>query len=163
MSWLSENGLALYGAVTGTAALLITFLNHLHSVKKDQIKLSVSYAEHPNKAENLERLNAENIDPWDQPNIVEIYRVTVRNLGSIPAPLHDVGIIDKDGNKRQALVSRRMSQMNLLQPVSESDTEPLEPRASKAFSIYLRKDEPIFSVVSAYAIDQTNKEWIGRA
>jgi hypothetical protein len=163
MSWLNENGLALYGAVTGTAALLITFLSHRHSVNKDQIKLSVTYTEHPNKAENIERLNAENIDPWDQPNIVEFYTVTVRNLGSIPAPLHDVGIIDKDGNKHQALVRQRMSQINLLQPVSESGSEPLEPRASKSFSIYPRKGEPIFSVVSAYAVDQTNKEWSGRA
>lgn len=164
MSWLSENGLALYGAVTGTAALLITFFSHRHNVKKDQIKLSVSYADHQNKSQNIERLTTDNSEnPFDKPNLVEVYTVTVRNLGSISAPLHDVGVIDKNGNKYQALISHRMSQMNLLQPLSESVDEPLEPRAAKKFSIYLRRDETLFLPVSAYAVDQTGKEWIGRA
>lgn len=164
MSWLSENGLALYGAVTGTAALLITFFSHRHNVKKDQIKLSVSYTDHPRKSENIERLNSDYSEhPWEKPNIVEIYEVTVRNLGSVPAPLHDVGVIDKDGNKYQALVSRRLSQMNLLQRLPEFDGESLEPRAAKTFSVYLRRDEPVFLPVLAYAIDQTGKEWKGRA
>lgn len=164
MLWLSENGLALYGAVTGTAALLITFFSHRHNVKKDQIRLSVSYSDHQNKSQNIERLTSNNSEnTFDQPNLVEIYTVTVRNLGSIPAPLHDVGVIDKSGNKYQALISHRMSQMNFLQPLSESVDEPLEPRAAKRFSIYLRRGEAVFSPVSAYAIDQTGKEWIGRA
>jgi hypothetical protein len=161
--WFTENGLALYGAVTGTAALLITFSSHRLNVKKDQIKLAISYAEHSEKSENIERLNTQNTErPWDQPQIIEVYVITVRNLGSIPAPLDEVGIIDNDGNKHQALVRARMSQMNLLQPITESNVEPLEPRAARTFSVYLRRDEPTFSAVSAYAIDQTGKKWSGR-
>ncbi len=164
MPWLSENGLALYGAVTGTAALLITFFSHRHNVKKEQIKLSVSYTDHPKKSENIERLNAENEDsPWQKLNIVEVYTVTVRNLGSIPAPLHDVGVKDKNGDKHQVLVRRRDSEFSIVEPIHESDVEPLEPMSARTFSVYLRRDEPVFSAVAAYAIDQTGKEWKGRA
>ncbi|TDY03004.1 hypothetical protein [Thiohalophilus thiocyanatoxydans] len=162
MSWLSENGLALYGSVTGTAALLITFFSHRHNVKKDQIKLSVSYAGHQNKSKNIELLNTDNSEnTWDKPNLVEVYTVTVRNLGSISAPLHDVGVMDKDGKKHQALVNHQMS--HFLQSLSESHSETLEPRAAKTFSVYLRRGESVFLPVLAYAIDQTGKEWKCRA
>lgn len=164
MTWLNQNALALYGAITGTVALLVSFFSHRYNVKKDQIKLDVSYAPHPDQAKNIERLNTEDSEsPWDRPNVVEVYLVTVRNLGSIPAPLGDVGVSDKAGKKYQALVSRRFSQMSLLQPLSESNVESLEPRAARTFSVYLRRDEPMFTAVSAYAIDQTGKAWQVRA
>jgi hypothetical protein len=160
MSWLGGNELALYGAVIATIALLITFFGYRYNVKKDQIKLSLSYADHPNKSKNIECLYTDNSEkPWDQAKLVEVYTVTVRNLGSIPAPLHDVGVIDKDGKKYQALVSHPMSHTILLQSLTESDNEPLKPRAAKTFSVYLRRGEPFFLPVSAYAIDQTGKEW----
>lgn len=160
MSWIIENGLALYGAVTGTAALMISFFNYRHKVKKDQIKLSISFMEHPQKTENIERLNNKDIEhPWEQPHVVEVYLVTVRNLGSVSAPLHDVGVVDKDGYKHQASITLHYSQMSLLKHLPEIDTEALEPRGSKTFSVYLHRDEPQFAAVSAYAIDQTGKEW----
>lgn len=164
MSWLIENGIALYGAITGTVALAITFISHRHSVKKDQIKLAVSYSEHPKKSENIERLNTKHSDqPWEQPHIVEVYVVTVRNLGSIPAPLHDVGVMDKAGKRYQVLVGRRSSQFNILQPIPECNVEPLEPRSARTFSVYLHRDETIFMPEYAYAIDQTGKEWRAHA
>ncbi|MGY0800184.1 hypothetical protein ACW7G0_14190 [Lysobacter sp. A286] len=164
MTWINQQGLALYGAVTGTVALLISFFSYRHNVKKDQIKLDVSCAPHRDQAKNIEHLNTENPEsPWDRPNLVEVYLVTVRNLGSIPAPLGDVGVCDGAGKKYQALVGRQLSQMRLLQPLSESNVESLEPRAARIFSVYLRRDEPMFTAVSAYAIDQTGKAWQVRA
>jgi len=53
MSWISENGLALYGAVTATVALMISFFNYRYKVKKDQIKLAISFMEHPKKPRTL--------------------------------------------------------------------------------------------------------------
>jgi len=162
MSWLVENGLALYGAITGTIALLISFVSHRHNIKKDQIKLAVSYSEHPNKTENIESLNCVNTEhPWNQQKFVEVYLVTVRNLGSISAPLQDVGVMDKEGRKYQALVRSPFNNMNFLQPLTKSNSEALEPKAAKTFPVYLNRGEPIFTAVSSYATDQTGKEWRG--
>jgi hypothetical protein len=164
MTWLTENGLSLYGAITGTSALLVSFFGYRHNAKKDQIKLALSCAAHPEQAENFSRLNAmPSENSRDRPHFAEVYLVTVRNLGSIPAPLDDVGVMGSDGKKHQVLVSRRTSQMSFLVPLSNSDTGPLAPRASKTFSVYLKRDEPMFSAISAYAIDQTGKAWRVRA
>ena len=91
--WLAEHGLALYGSITGTAALLISFFNYRHAVAKDAIELELSHSPHPNVASNLVRIQSTDGEPWDQPNLVEVHSVTIRNIGSIPAPLEDVGII----------------------------------------------------------------------
>lgn len=161
MSWISQNSLALYGAVTGTIAILISFFNYRYNVKKDQIKLNVSYKEHPNKTENIELLISTRMkDSWEQLNCLEVYLVTIRNLSNIPIPIHDVGVIDEHGNIHQALIISHFSQMNLLKSLPEtSDTEALKPKASKTFSVYLSRDEAPFTAISAYVIDQTGKEW----
>lgn len=167
MSWISENGLALYGAITGTLALGISYIGHRHNVERDRIKLLVEFGPHPNQAENLKRLraspNAE--QPWKgpPPNLVEFFVVTVRNVGNVAAPLTDVGITSKDGAKHAALVSVRHSSFSMLQRIPETPVEPLEPNACATFNVYLRREEHAFTAIAAYAIDQTGKEWRSRA
>ena len=50
--WISENWLALYGAVIGTVALIINLSRFFHTLGKDKVKLRVTAEEHPNKSEN---------------------------------------------------------------------------------------------------------------
>lgn len=164
MGWLSENGLALYGAVTGSAALAISYFGHRHNIKKDTIKLAVSLQPHPNQSQNIENMLSTNgKEPWEHVNLTEVFLVTVRNLGSVPAPLEDVGVITNKGEKEHALVSKNHSSGSFLYKVGESHIEALEPKGSRVFSVYLRREQPIFPVVSAYAIDKTGKIWSSRA
>jgi len=164
VNWLSENGLALYGAVAGTAALAISYFGHRHNVGKDSIKLAVSFAPHPSQSENVRNmLSTEGKEPWDHINLTEVYLVTVRNLGSIPAPLDDVGVVTDQGVKKQALTAIRHSHSTMLYKVAESKLDALAPRSAHTFSVYLTRDEPMFLGTEAYAVDQTGKLWSSRA
>ncbi|MGK8438372.1 hypothetical protein ACRS3X_13695 [Ectopseudomonas hydrolytica] len=163
MNWLTDNWLACYGAITGTLALFISYLGHRHAVNKDTIKLSVSFSAHPNQEENIKNmLSTEGKEPWEQTNFTEVYLVTVKNLGSIPAPLEDVGVITSSGDKKQALTSSLHSHGNILSKISDSKLEPLIPQSAKTFKIYLERAEPVFKAKKAYAVDQTGKLWCSR-
>ena len=96
-------------------------------------------------------------------NMTEVFLVTVRNLGSVPAPLEDVGVITEKGAKEHALISKHHSSGSLLYKVGESGIEALEPKGSRTFSVYLRREHPMFSAVSAYVVDGTGKTWYSRA
>lgn len=160
MGWLIENGLALYGAIAGTAALGISYLSHRHNVDKDSIKLSVSFAPHPRQLENIERMLAtDGSKPWEQPNLTAVALVTVRNLGVSDAPLDDVGIFTSDGEKISALVSRENDQSLHLYSVKDAKISALPPKSSQTFPVYLRRGQPMFKPRSAYAVDQTGKIW----
>lgn len=158
MSWLSENWLAFYGALTGTIAIAISYFGHRHNISKDNIKLAVSFAPHPNQDRNIRTMLSTNDNiPSERTNLIEIYQVTVRNLGSIPAPLNDVGILTDQGIKKPALIRKQNS--TLLYEVAESALDALAPQSALTFSVYLRHDEPMFSASMAYAVDQTDKLW----
>lgn len=163
MGWLSENGLALYGAITGTAALAISYISHRHSIKRDSIKLSVTLTPHPSQKENIQNmLSTEGKEAWEHVTLTEIFLVTVRNLGSIPAPLDDVGVITINGTKEHALVSKVHRHGGALYRVAESDIEALEPKDSRVFSVYLKREQAMFTAASGYAIDKTGKSWISK-
>lgn len=163
LNWLVENWLACYGATTGTLALFISYLGHRHTVKRDTIKLSVSFSAHPDQEENIKKiLSTVGKEAWSQINLIEVYLVTVKNLGSVPAPLEDVGVITSNGAKKQALIPSPHSNFNILVKISDSQLEPLTPQSARTFKIYLDKDEPVFKIKKAYAIDQTGKLWVSR-
>jgi hypothetical protein len=163
INWLADNWLACYGAITGTLALFISYLGHRHTVKKDTIKLSISFSAHPNQNENIANmLSTEGKEEWDRINLTEVYLVTVKNLGSVPAPLEDVGVITNNGNKKQALISSPQGNSMFLVKISDSQLEPLIPQSAKTFKIYLERTELVFEVKKAYAIDQTGKVWCSR-
>lgn len=164
MSWLIENGLALYGAVTGTAALGISYLGYRHNKKRDAIKLAVSLLPHPNQRQNIADMQSTgDKEPWSRMNLTEVFLVTVRNLGSVPAPLEDVGVITDKGEKVHALVHKNLGGGSFLCEVGESCIEALEPKDSRTFSVYLKTEQPLFSVMSVYAKDRTGKTWSSRA
>lgn len=163
INWFSANWLACYGAFTGTLALAISYLGYRHAVNKDAIKLAVSFSEHPNKEENIrDMLSTDGKEPWEQPNLTEVYLVTVKNLGSVPAPLEDAGVITSSGEKKYALTSSLDSHGNILRRISESKLEPLIPQSAKTFKVYLKREDAVFEAKQAYVIDQTGKLWCSR-
>jgi hypothetical protein len=163
MKWDLSSGLALYGAITGTLALAVTYFSHRHSLAKDKIKISVSWKPHPNQQHNIEAmLNTAEKEPWKQINLAEVFEVTVRNIGSITAPIEDVGVVTPRGRK-SALVSASSGERSILMAAAQAPISDLEPKTSRTFSIYLGREEEIFTVRSAYAIDQLGKTWHSRA
>src|SRR5690606_4948241 len=119
---------------------------------------------HPRQAENIQgMISTRGKKPWEQINLVEVYLVTVRNVGNIPAPLADVGVITESGEKEHALVTKHHSSWYHLHTVTDSGMEAIEPKGSRTFSIYLRREQPMFKATSAYATDQTGKSWSYRA
>ena len=156
LNWITENWLALFGAITGTVALLIHFLAYQHSRKKGEINLAVSWAPHTQREENIRTLiETEGSKDWERPAMVEVYTVTVTNLGNISAPLSRVGIVTEKGVERLALVNNG----NDLQKTSAENVQPIPPKSEQAFSLYLIRGEEQFEVMKAFAIDQTGKRW----
>jgi len=156
LNWIFENWLALLGAVTGTVALLINYLSFRHAKAKEDISLAVSCAAHPRQAENL-RVFAETAEaePWNRHSMVEIYTVTVRNQGSVTAPLSKVGVVTTSGAERTALVSKG----RYMEEATGSNIDYLPPKSEQKFDIYLKRDEEFYSLSKAFVIDQTGKRW----
>ena len=162
--WIYQNWLALYGAVVGSIALLINFSRLLYTIKKDKIKLTLSVAPHPEKEKNIERLVAtEENEPWDdRPNLVEIYKLTVRNIGNVDAHLEDAGIVCEKGKIHQVLVSTSSNHC-VLSNIPNSGLVQIQPKASKKLSVYLNRAENIFQVKKAFVVDSTGKKWTIKA
>ena len=159
-NWLSENGLALYGAIAGTVALAINFFGFRHNLKKDRIKLSVSFADHPRQADNLLDLEStEDGKPWDQKSLAEVYVVTVRNVGNVAAPIDEVGVVTSSGKKRPALVGSKHHGPNILERASGGSVDPLPPNSSRKFNMYLNRGEQLYGAAQAYVVDQAGKTW----
>ena len=156
LDWIFENWLALLGAVTGSVALLINYLSFRHAKNKEKISLAVSCAAHPRQAENLRELaETEDSEPWSRHSMVEIYTVTVRNRGSITAPLSKVGVVTNSGEERAALVRKGQ----YMEEAKGSIIDHLPPKSEQMFDIYLKRDEEFFSLSKAFVIDQTGKRW----
>lgn len=159
-SWFAQNWLALLGAVTGSLALLINYRSYRYNRNKDRIDLDLSCASHPRQAENLRSLaETQNKEPWDRPSLVEVYTVTVRNRGSISAPLSSVGVVTQSGSERVALV--RDGQY--LQSATTLNIDSLPPKSERTFVLYLNRGEEPYTVSKAFAIDQTGKRWEANA
>ncbi|MGD9687070.1 MAG: hypothetical protein AB7U43_08875 [Desulfobacter sp.] len=156
LSWIFENWLALLGAVTGSVALLINYLSYRHSKNKEDISLAVSCAAHPRQTENLRAFaETETAEPWNRISMVEIYTVTVRNRGSITAPLSKVGVVTSSGVERTALVRKGQ----YMEEATGSSIDYLPPKSERIFDIYLKRDEEFYSLSKAFVIDQTGKRW----
>lgn len=158
--WFIDNWLALFGALTGTIALLIHYLSYRHSRNKDEIDLAVSVAPHAKREENIRRLSeTANSKEWERPNMVEVYTVTVTNRGNISAPLSQVGVVLETGLERLAHVDDE----RYLQQATSKNIKPLPGKSHESFSVYLRRDEEPFHVLKAFVVDQTGKRWEANA
>lgn len=160
IDWLSHNWLALFGAATGSLALLLNFLGYRHNLQKDKIKLSVEYKSHPRQDENISRMESTaEKQPWEQIGLVPVFVVTIRNLGNVPAPIEGVGLIIDGGRKRPSLVSSKRGVPNIIEAVSSRNVDALPPLSSRDFEIFLNRGEPLYRVSCAYVVDQTGKTW----
>ncbi|MDP1871351.1 MAG: hypothetical protein Q8K61_06960 [Gallionella sp.] len=149
-------GLAIYGAITGTIALGINLFGYLHTRQKDKVQLTVECSEDENARSNLERmLKTENAPESERSSLESIYVVTVRNPGSVEAHIQEVGIVDKNGSMHTALIQTRMFLVDL----SKAPKVTIEPKAMCKFKIYIRRGEPIFTPASCFVIDQQQKTW----
>ena len=155
--WISNNWLALYGAIVGTIALFINLFRFFHTLKKDNVKLNVSVSPHKNQKQNIDRL-AQNADKpaYEKTNLAEVYVIKVRNVGNVNAFVEDVNLICKSGVERKALVSQNMGNSCILGEIKEID---IAPKSSLDFNIYLRDGEDPFIPLKAIVTDSTGKEW----
>jgi hypothetical protein len=164
MDWIGQNWLAAYGAVIGTLAFALNYLRYQHSVREKRIKLSVKVSKHPDHDNNIKLLTEPAGNPWIDPTtcMEPIFRVEVRNLGAVDAYLQSVGIIDLKGARREALVRTALSASWVLHPVSETTDEPIKPKSSRTYEVFLSRGETPFSVRTGYVEDQLGIFWHSR-
>jgi hypothetical protein len=160
--WLEQNMLAAYGAVVGSVALLLNLVRFIYDHRKDNVRLRVSSKPAPDFASNAERMQNVKADEQDVPQSLPGYIVTVFNQGLVAAPLAEVGIRDTHSKDVLALARRRVSNTHFLFPVGEAGLEPLGPKSSQSFTVYLRRGQPAPTAKSCYVVDQTGKRWKGR-
>ena len=161
--WILNNWLALYASIVGTFALFVNLTRLIHTVKKDKTNIKLSIENHPQKSKNIDTLKStEDSEPWNRPSIVEVYSVIIRNIGNVSAYIENVGIICERGNEHTALV-HSTSGGGLLVSLPEANLEVIEPKSSRKFHIYLRRNEEEFNAQSAFAIDSTGKKWKAKA
>ena len=155
--WISNNWLALYGAIVGTIALFINLFRFFHTLKKDKVKLKVSVSPHENQKQNIERI-AQNVDrpAYEKTNLAEVYVIKVRNIGNVNAFVEDAKLICKAGMERKALVHQNMGNSCILGKIKEID---ISPKSSVSFNIYLKDGEEPFVPSKAIVTDSTGKEW----
>ena len=157
IEWLSLNWLAFYGAVVGTLALILNFLRLRHQIKSGEPKLSISVAKHSSYDENIARLQApeEETPPFrsSRPSMVEIYEITVRNLGSVEAHIESCGVVTANGEKKEASVrAAGQREFRMMQKTSSNATLSVSAKSSETFSVYLHRDEDLFEVSHAFAV-----------
>lgn len=144
-NWIAENWLALFGAVTGTIALLIHYLSYRHTRNKDKIGLAVSWAPHSRREDNIRLLaETESREEYDRPRMVEVFEVTVTNLGNVTAPLSRVGVLTGAGSERLAYISDGKH----LHETKAGRVAPIPPKSEVTFSVYLKRGEEPFQVTT---------------
>ena len=162
--WIANNWLAFYGAVVGTLALGINFSKFIHAINKDKIKIRVSVSDHPQKLANIKLLkDGEDNEPLDRINMAEVYIVTVRNIGNVNAHIDDAGVICTHEKSHSALVSSPTGGGCILVSISEAKLDPIAPKSSKKFSIYLQRGQECFEARRAFVVDSTGEKWLAKA
>ena len=161
--WLAENALAAYGAVVGTVALLLNLARFVYDRRKDGLRLRVKSRAEGDVVSNSQRLAAPRDDPFSSPRLLPGYVVTVYNDGHLPAALEDVGIVSADGTDSGALSHRPRANDLMLLPVGSAGLEPIPPKSSMSFTVYLTREKPtLLDVRACYAVDRTGKRWRGK-
>lgn len=156
-SWLHDNALAAYGALVGTVALLLNVARYVYDRRKDAIRLSVTCKPDPKLDENVRQVNSERQHSWDGPDLMPGFQIKVTNRGAMLAHVVAVGVVYGDGLVESALVGASGSP-NILQSVSEGALEPLPAKASRTFTVYVRRGKELVPK-SAYVEDGTGRRW----
>jgi hypothetical protein len=163
MAWLKENGLALYGAIVGTIALGFTVWRARYDKRKDSTQLRVTCHAHAELSRSRELIARYDPNESENPisNMQPAYVVTVYNDGAIPAHIADVGVTDRDGNDASASIRQKGSTSLIYGSVKELGVDPLSPKSSKSFTVYLITHRPLSEGKACYVIDGTGKRWTG--
>lgn len=90
-------------------------------------------------------------------NIAKVYEVEVLNIGNIEAYLTTIGVLSKAGKKHVSLVKN--DNFNGMSEITNVQIAPLKQKSFMTFGVYLKKDEEMFELSYAYAVDQVGKEW----
>lgn len=162
LDWITENSLALYGAVVGTVALLINFVRLRHQQQSNQTRLSVSVERSKGYDENIKRLQEPLEDDVynDGPHLLSVYIVTIRNLGNVEAHIESCGIVTSADERKEALIPYGGGEMsNLLRKVSEAQNVSIPAKSAQRFKVYLRRNEDPFEVRRAFAVEKTGRAW----
>jgi len=156
--WWFTNGLAAYGAVVGTIALLLNLWKFFYDRTKDAVQLSVSCTADSSLRSNIERVNTERAADWDGPNLLPGYLLKVTNIGSVPAHIADAGMISDDGSVTSALVAAPGRPM-ILESIARGQIEPLQPKAARTFTVYVQRGVKAPKPVKAFVEDATGRRW----
>ncbi|WP_157601275.1 hypothetical protein [Psychromonas ossibalaenae] len=151
--WISNNWLALYGAIAGSAALII----NLSRLRRSQVKLKITIYPHENKEESIKLISQnKNKEVYERTNLAPVYTLNVCNVGRINAVIKDARLICQSGVDRKALTPKKIGDGTILSEVTEIN---IVPRSSFSFNIYLRDGEKPFEAAKAIILDNTGKEW----
>jgi len=158
--WISENWLALYGAVIGTVALIINLSRFFHTLGKDKVKLRVTAEEHPNKSENeIELANPDSKEPGGgQQPFLPVYRINVTNTGSVDAHIENAYVLTNESIEKHVLVTYPNDHC-MYGGIEQVGTIIISPKASLKLNIYLKRGEKKFTARKAQVVDGTGKIW----
>lgn len=152
--WVIANGLALYGAVVGTAALAISLAKYIHTVRKDEVKLKISVMKHDEYDKGVEILK-QNPDPATGNGWLPAYVVRVTNLGSITAHLQEISLVCDEGSMEGLCLGRD----GFLVKVSEAPKKSIQAKDSQDYVVWNTPDTITWKPKVATVQDQTGKKW----
>jgi hypothetical protein len=154
--WISQNWLALYGAIVGTIALIINLSKFFHALNKDKVKLRITADPHPNKLENeAELADSHAIEPdgW-QRQFLPVYRITVSNVGNVDAHIYSAFVLTGSGDQKHVLVTYPHDSC-MHGGIDQVGTVTLHPKKSVKLNVYLNRGES----KSAEVVDGTGRKW----
>jgi len=149
----------LYGTFLTAIALIISFLMYRYKIDSTNVKLNVKCNRVKGFQKNIDEMN-KGYNPSTGSgggNIAKIYEVEIQNIGNIEAYIENVGVMSKAGNRHVSLA--KDYSFKAMSEITNLEIDPIQAKSSRTFSVYLKKDEEMFEVVYAYALDKIGKEW----
>lgn len=160
--WTEYKDLLLYySAIVATIALFLNYKKYKFTVEKENIKLDIFCEKQKEYDDNIKSIKTDNSDIHvsDKTTLFKLYKITVKNIGSVEAHIKQVGIITHQNKEIEVLI--RVENSLSLSPSSETEIQPIKAKSSKSFDIYFntKRDKDIFSVKEYYVIDKLGKRW----
>lgn len=162
MVWTEYKDLLLYySAIVATIALFLNYKKYKFTIEKENIKLDIFCEKQKEYDDNIKSIKTDNSDIHvsEKRTCFKLYKITVKNIGSIEAHIKQVGIITHQNKEIEALIGVENSLS--LYSSSKTEIQPIKAKSSKSFDIYLDTniDKDIFSVKEYFVIDKLGKKW----
>lgn len=160
--WTEYKDLLLYySAIVGTIALFLNYKKYKFTIEKENIKLDIFCEKQKEYDDNIKLIKADNLDIHvsEKINLLKLYKITVKNIGSFEAHIKQVGIITHQNKDIEALIVVQNSLVAY--PSSETEIQPIKAKSSKSFDIYfnIERDKDVFSIKEYYVIDKLGNRW----